>query len=112
MLPAIGLSINLHWCGKKINSISFGSTKSTQCPCGKKMAGCCKDSQVVLKITDNQKAASVLISNNNPVAVVTFDRPGNSFAYSEVGNIYISNSHSPPITNKLPVYLICSTFRI
>ena len=44
LLPAIGFSINIHWCADKISSVKINAlSKNEGCACGSKMSrkGCC-----------------------------------------------------------------------
>ena len=114
MLPAVGFSVDVHWCGKKVKLIAFDSPHEKKCPCSKKMpAGCCKDIHVSAKLTDNQKAASQLTAPNNcskqlnSVVSLLVSKP-----VSHVIVFDFTRYHAPPFKNKLPVYLANHIFRI
>jgi hypothetical protein len=115
MLPAIGFSMDLHWCGKNVRLVAFDSAHEKKCPCSKKMSSsCCKDVHVSIKLSDNQKNVSCIVS------------PGNNFVkyFSSVICLFVSlpasqfeafdfaNYHAPPFKSKQPVYLTNSIFRV
>lgn len=55
VIPTIGVSVNLHFCGGKLSTIAVWSAKSI-CKCAKKTMkkGCCKQQQATYKISDKQ----------------------------------------------------------
>jgi hypothetical protein len=114
MLPVIGFSIDVHWCGNKVNSIKIVSDKEEKCPCGKKMKnGCCKDTHTFIKLTDNQKAGSTLTTFiNHPLEISLFiiSKTNLFSSRSEICNF--SRDHAPPYKSKHPVYFACNVFRI
>lgn len=115
LIPAIGVSVNAHWCGTKMMTLSIDSGDSDKCACGMEMpSGCCKNLHAVFQLTDNQKAASELtFSKDNfakPILPAEFQSPSVLFAqeiYSQ-----FSAYHAPPPDGKLPVYLSNCVFRI
>ena len=116
MVPAIGFSMDLHWCGNKVKLVSVDSAHKKKCPCNKKMPpGCCKDVHVSVKLIENQKAPSHLtIPNKSFVkqvsAVGSLSVSTSSSQQVEVFDF--ANYHAPPFKSKLPVYLAISVFRI
>ena len=115
LLPAIGFSINIHWCGNKIKAVNIATLNSSTCSCGKKMPmKCCKNIHQVIKLTDSQKATSQLIVSNKNLVKLFF---GSSFQIQQIPNSQVNvfdftNYHAPPFKSKLPVYLNCCVFRI
>ncbi len=115
LIPAIGLSVNLHKCGKKIKVINLNSSHETKCPCGKEMPlNCCKDIQLMVKLNDNHKVAqSTPAINLNFVKLFTA-----AFYLSEVfqrlqlSDTSFENYHSPPDLHRQAVYLVIGVFRI
>ncbi|NDA98228.1 MAG: hypothetical protein EBY31_03365, partial [Flavobacteriia bacterium] len=45
LIPAIGISVNKHYCGGKLASVDIGIGHKDNCPCGNKpmKKGCCKN---------------------------------------------------------------------
>jgi hypothetical protein len=114
LLPSVGFSINVHWCGNKVNSISIGHLKADVCPCGKKMKrNCCKDFHTFVKLNGSHKASSTLSVNASNLTlassagifeVIPFNNPASSsFHYA---------NYRPPISCGPPLYVSCRTFRI
>lgn len=113
LLPAIGFSINIHWCCNKISSISFGTPTPNKCKACKATKNCCKDVHLVIKITDNQYGSSALvIHENHPdwnIPII------NEVAFSNLTQKSVfdfSSYHAPPYKSKQPVYLANSVFRV
>ena len=115
LLPAIGLSINVHWCGGKISSVKFQSITAPECRCGKKMLpGCCKDFQTLIKLTDNQKAGSSFsFPKDFQTEIQQFTTASKTgLLYFELQTFDYFKDKVPPFKNKLPVYLVNKVFRI
>ena len=115
LLPAIGFSINVHFCGNKIQTVSVESVNKKLCSCGSKMPkGCCRNIHTVIKLTDNQNpSSSTDLTFNNFAKQLA----NNAFLHLGVfpdgfSAFIIPNYHAPPDINKLPVYLANCTFRI
>ena len=115
ILPAVGFSMDIHWCGKKLKLVAFDSPHEKKCPCKKEMpSGCCKDAHVSVKLADNQKIPTQLtISNKSFIkifkAFISFSVPtlkSHALAFD------FTRYHAPPYKSKLPVYLANSIFRI
>lgn len=115
LIPAIGLSIDAHWCGKKVKIVSIDSSHEKKCPCSKKMSnGCCSDVHVSLKLTDSQKIATqVNFPSNSFVKLIAATlpclislSPRNNFVFN------FSTYHAPPFKSKEPVFLLNSVIRI
>ncbi len=114
LIPAIGVSVNIHKCGKTWSFTFLNSVSKKKCKCGRKTThNCCKDFNLSFKITENQKDSKL------------FSVPGNSFekvlnsTYPSV-DLLVPNSkvliytanYSPPPIYKRPVYLFHRTFLI
>lgn len=116
LIPAIGVSINLHRCGKKITIIELNSSHKRQCPCGKKMpSNCCKDVRLSFKIADDQKCSNNFITPQTVNFNHLYTLPSVSLCnecFSQKAIFDFSCYHAPPNKNKQPVYLINSIFRI
>lgn len=73
LIPAIGVSVTIHYCeGKAVStSISIGLSGNHKCPCGRKemKKGCCHNETVVYQLDDaQQKAASTNIEPLKEIA--------------------------------------------
>lgn len=61
LVSVSGISLNLHYCGGKIKSISLTHTDESGCCPGKmKNTGCCKDKNAHAKVEDSQASSSHL----------------------------------------------------
>jgi len=67
LLFSLGLTVNTHYCGGKLQSISFVNTIKECAKCGsKKMQGCCKDISQTFQIdNDHQSKESVKLVLNS-----------------------------------------------
>ncbi len=59
---SIGLVIDIHFCGGKLDNLSFNLPFSKDSCCGdeKKSMGCCNNEELVIKIEDNQNTRNIL----------------------------------------------------
>jgi len=83
---AMGVTINTHYCGKRLESISFSAGK---CCCAKDAPmkkNCCKNNSKFVKITDNYSPS------------VPFH-----FSKVEVSTSYLSDSFVPAFSKQLAV---------
>jgi hypothetical protein len=115
LLPAVGFSIDLHWCGNQVSAVTFSSGSEQTCGCAKKMAaGCCKSSHISIKLQDNHKTEIQLSApkNNSVKDIQVATLPVSSLTSSQVLVFDISGYHSPPPKSKQPVYLANNVFRI
>jgi hypothetical protein len=115
LLPAVGVSLDLHKCGKKVKVIEINSPHGAKCPCGTAMPfDCCKDVHLSVKIDDSQKITKSSLSFRLNV-FKQFDLPVIIKIGETVTRVNVfdfSSYHAPPFKNKQPVYLINSIFRI
>lgn len=115
LLPAVGFSMDLHWCGKSVKIVTINSSHQKKCPCGKKMPSkCCKDVHVSVKITDNQKASAQLSAPQN-----NFVKQISTCIIALVLTPFSDNClndfscyHAPPFKTKQPAYISNHIFRI
>jgi hypothetical protein len=125
LIPSIGFSVNLHWCCNKISSVSFWGiqpntcksckTQKTKTSCGKNQIkkGCCKNIQIAVKITDNQKGTPSTTVKDNSIKRIDHSAlilPFNLFSPKETFDF--SNYHAPPQIGKLPVYLTICVLKV
>ena len=115
LIPVVGFSLDLHWCGKKVKVVSVNAAHETKCPCGTEMPfDCCKDVHLNVKVSDSQKC-SKHISNPKQIhfnllpnfVILAIGEPA-----SQVEVFDFSSYHAPPFKSKAPVYITNSIFRI
>ena len=110
---ACGFTINQHYCGGKLKSVSFLKISEEGC-CGdsEKNDGCCKTKSTFFKIQDNHKLNAtplvvckyILISNiTNEVSYSLFNNKNYSFCLAH---------HPPPVLYGNPKYLRHQVFLI
>ena len=110
-----GISINLHYCGGKIKSVSLFQTDEEACCKGKmKKAGCCKDKNAFVKIEDSQASASSLQIPGSKSIQSVFIGQVHRVALNELLSAeFIPLSHAPPNPDSAPPsYLKNRVFRI
>lgn len=92
LIPAIGVGVNLHWCGEILFSCSVTSESQTDCMCTQfsaseqsKKSDCCSDNYVYYKISDqhlfSQSANFTSISKNLVGELFTIFTLTSSIAY-------------------------------
>ena len=115
LFAAIGFSVDLHWCCKKVKIVSVNSSHESRCPCGTNMPfGCCKDVYLSVKIVDAQKNTKHIIvpCSIDFKQLCTYVVPSIGEPFSKIVAFDFSNYHAPPFKSKTPVYLTNSIFRI
>jgi hypothetical protein len=115
ILPAIGFSVDIHWCGKNIKLVAFDSPHEKKCPCKKDMpSGCCKDDHVSVKLSDSQKTPTQLtIPPNNFIKYYSpIVSPPVPTLESHAVDFDFTKYHAPPFESKLPVYLANNIIRV
>lgn len=115
LIPAIGFSINVHWCGNNVSSVNLESFSKSGCSCGIEMPlGCCKDIKTVIKFSDTHSPASqtAITSNElvNQLADAILTVCYSNYKKETITNF--SDYHAPPFKCKLPVYMSICVFRI
>jgi hypothetical protein len=92
-----GITVNTHYCGGKISSVSFSFWAKT-CGCGDEMPGdCCKDSQQSFRIQDSHQAVSkVDVTSKQLLSPCIFPAPVPAFLSSYQGPEEFQN-YIPPL---------------
>ena len=107
LFTAAGFSINLHYCGGKVKSVSLFHTDERNC-CGNKMKkkDCCKEKNVSVKINDNQSHSPALQIPGPQFTTLIFVAPVNSiFTNVTFVSQIIPLNHAPPDLFQAPPYL-------
>ena len=116
VIPAVGIHVNLHYCGGKFSSISFDSEVAAKCSCGsKKMKkNCCEDKDIKIHVEDNQVTP--------PKIVVSFNYFSDFHSFTDyyIDNYFHdfpiialeSSVHHPPNKVKQPLYIFNQVFLI
>ena len=115
LIPAIGVSMDVHWCCNRIKIVDINSSHEKKCPCGKKMPpGCCKDYHFSAKITQIQQSLDqIKIPSCDFITVFSLDNYISLFTIPLQAFVFdFSMRHPPPFKCKQPVYLDISVFRI
>lgn len=92
---ALGLSINSHYCGKKLSSVGLFAH---DCSCKGKIPmkkGCCKNETKYVKIADDYSPSSQFHLTQLDVAPVVLNSFF-TFSVSENSFSALYNNHSPP----------------
>jgi hypothetical protein len=109
LLISVRLTANIHYCGGKIQKVSFvGFSAHKSCCAGKPMKkGCCKDVQVCFKKTsEDQKPPSAIVFFSS--VIVTEHYCG--FAIEQDHELYVPKNikpsvNAPPPELKVPIHL-------
>ena len=111
LIPSVGFSMDLHFCGGNVTGVSIQKALDKDCVCGKKASSkCCKEVHVEVKLDDSQKVASSLIVSKKVNEIKLFR---NAFQTSESLTIIKINSTvyyplSFQVSLNKPVYIINS----
>lgn len=109
-----GITMNLHYCGGKLKTVSIFSNNEKGC-CGskKKSKGCCKDKTTVIKVQENHHANKIVQVCNPTVHLLAFVPTQLLFNLPLSNEINItSNYHAPPVLYDNPLYLKHRVFLI
>ena len=115
LIPAIGVSLDVHWCCHNLKIVDINSTHEKKCPCGKKMPPkCCRDYHVSAKLTQVQQGTDhVSVPSCNLIKIFNAESSICLFNIHSDDLIFdFTKYHAPPFKSKLPVYLDFSVFRI
>ena len=117
MIPAIGITGVVHYCGGEIASININGLESTnKCSCGSEEmeSNCCDDKHFSFQLEDEQyKTPSVLFNLEASFDFLAAATPLLSFIYNS-GLIQKENdySHPPPDNVRPSLYILHQVFRI
>jgi hypothetical protein len=103
-LAVVGINLSVHYCGKRVSSVSIG-TQSKKCCCGTKKAdSCCKTKHIKAKVNDTY-TPGVKQTLTPPVGVpVNTDTASSSvIPTSRLYKKQIETSIPPPLG--MPLYL-------
>ena len=93
-----GFSINTHFCGGKIKTVSlFNQTEKGCCGSKKASKGCCHDSKTFIKVKDFQESNNNLVITSQIIKVTDF----NSLVYNILSVVY-SDCKTDTISKKIP----------
>lgn len=117
LIPCVGMSVNTHYCGGRVTSVSIISSKSNQCPCGKRMMkkGCCKDKVTFVKLPQEQNIQKGFAYSFAKALNLLF---GKTFTYTSsfwpsiVADFIPKWTDPPPGFHIRNIYLLNQVFRI
>ncbi|MDZ4759059.1 MAG: hypothetical protein SGJ10_13100 [Bacteroidota bacterium] len=117
LIPAIGLSVSVHYCGGRLASFSIIGTDEAKCPCGDMpmKKDCCKDKTASFKIKDTQRNSKQIIVivykgfKQLPIASTPLYGINYTSIFSEQE---IQFDHPPPLLNEQAIYLLNQVFLI
>ncbi len=103
-----GITMNLHYCGGKLKTVSFFNKDVEKGCCGskKKSKGCCKDKKSFHKVKGNQKSSSsVTLKHNSFELYIALIPTQTSYPHNGVIENTTVNYHAPPVIYDNPLYL-------
>lgn len=110
-----GIVLSMHYCMDRLDSMQLGAVQSDTCnKCGMSVSeanGCCHDEVKVIKIQDEQQAASMGYNFDAPgiAIIITPGYTDDVLASKQIGGL--TNNLSPPL-HKQDTYLRNRVFRI
>ena len=117
MIPTFGITVSIHYCGGKINSISILELGSHKGCCGGKAMkmDCCKDKKISIKKASSEeqvtKIIQLKISDFSTIIKVPLFVNSNFNLFETTNEVLISNNDPPPDA-KHPIYLMDRCIRI
>lgn len=111
-----GTAVNLHWCGGKLSSLNLNSIEKSMCGCGKKTMkpNCCKDSNFLLKASDEFSKATHSSDLKPSIVFIAFL----TTIYKQISPSKVtSQAHAdfnipPPLIPKEPLFISAWSFLI
>lgn len=111
-----GAAFNLHFCGKKLNSVSFAGFGKKGCCCNKPMTdkNCCKNKQVSIKSGQEHKSSESIHTGLAVTKTVAATLPlFHTFSFAQDSHKTTDVPHPPPNRQCRPaLFVLNSTFRI
>ena len=112
LIPSIGFSMDLHFCGSNVTEVSIQKSLGKDCVCGKRSSSkCCKEIHVEVKLDASQKVSSSLVISKkvNEIKVFrnaflvsdlfTSSTPKNNFVYYDPLRFSSLQKHPVYLTN-------------
>ena len=115
MASAIGFSFSLHYCGGKFKEVCFTSDTEKNCCGTKEKAGhCCEDKVISAKYKDNHTPSVKAILSHAflECLVPTYFEFTAANTRDEKFTRYIAKDLPPPLSSKVPLYLLNRVIRI
>lgn len=115
LIPTMGISVTMHYCGGKVSSVSIISYHS-KCSCGKKAMkkDCCKDKTTFLKLKDTQNFSKSVVSNFSQTFKLLYHSI-TLYKHNLTEDSFVNNllySHPTPLQKSEPLYLLDRVFLI
>jgi len=110
-----GIAMEIHYCmGEKAGVEFYGgdSKKCGKCGMTEKKNGCCNDEHKFYKLDDLHKKASLDVSFEIPVTILSNSFPVYYFLLESAQVQYSINNNSPPEYNKPSACVLNCVFRI
>lgn len=116
LIPAIGVSISVHYCCGKLASVSLTYDQVGNCACGKKALKrkCCKTKNTIVKLKDVQKNSSqIILKSFKELKGQPALCSKQLLAYQNPTLFLADNVYPPPLSQTgKPLYLRLRVFRI
>lgn len=112
-----GFTLNLHYCGGKLDSVALSLSEKHSCSCGSKTMkkNCCKNKTIHCKFNAEQKSQHFTLIYNSAIKynLCTFSLFQNMFNSDFYLSNKIESSHSPPfLVSSNPSYIVNRVFRV
>ena len=116
LIPAVGLSVVVHYCSGKLASVSLLLTDNSACSCGKMpmKKSCCKNKVTAFKIRDAHQLSKQLSLSSNKIFKFQ-PQYSVSAAFNIPSTVFVKNilsDHPPFLQKKLPLHLLYQVFII
>lgn len=116
VIPTVGMSMTMHYCGGELSSIELGFTNTKSCGCSVKSEkkGCCDDKTVTIKSdtkhqkTNEAKVPKIKFEWSSPVLCASFDYQ----ALLVEESVNTKSIYYPPPLYKSQLFILYNVFRI
>jgi hypothetical protein len=116
LTTTFGVSVNVHYCGGELSSVSIGAKAETTCSCGsnKMKKNCCEDKTFSFEVDNDQaKTQECILTFPNSFNLDVTLPSSFEFCYvsapTMVSKYYF---HHPPNNVRAPIYILNQVFLI
>ena len=109
-----GMSVDIHYCGGKISSITFDkeTNKDVCSKCNKEKKGCCRDIVSFFKVDDAHSVAVATEVATAPYLIIASNYFEQLFLLQKKLYNNISKNHHPPSSSPPDINICNCVFRI
>ena len=113
-LSSSGMTISLHYCCGKLDSVSFTSKQEKTCKMGNhvKKSGCCNDKQISASVSSDQQGTTQWVQFAKQTIALPSYQPINTSFKSYVFSVNKLARGTPGVLPSIPLFIKNCVFRI